>query len=43
MDGGGRGDGAHSLGEWYDDGEDGWKGPQWVLLTVVALAGIVQR
>jgi acetylornithine deacetylase/succinyl-diaminopimelate desuccinylase-like protein len=40
MDGGGRGDGAHSLGEWYDDGEDGWKGPQWVLLTVVALAGV---
>jgi acetylornithine deacetylase/succinyl-diaminopimelate desuccinylase-like protein len=39
MDGGGRGDGAHSLGEWYDDGEDGWKGPQWVLLTVVTLAG----
>jgi acetylornithine deacetylase/succinyl-diaminopimelate desuccinylase-like protein len=43
MDGGGRGDGAHSLGEWYDDGEDGWKGPQWVLLTVVALAGVVRK
>lgn len=39
MDGGGMGRGAHSLTESYDDGADGWKGPQWVLLTVVALAG----
>jgi tripeptide aminopeptidase len=40
IDGGGRGDGAHSLGEWYDDGPDGWKGPQWALLLVAALAGV---
>ena len=40
MDGGGDGRGAHSLGESYDDGPDGWKGPQWVLLTTVMLAGL---
>ncbi len=39
LDGGGRGDGAHSLSEWYDDGPEGWKGPQWALLTVLMLAG----
>jgi acetylornithine deacetylase/succinyl-diaminopimelate desuccinylase-like protein len=37
MDGGGEGRGAHSLGETYDDGPEGWKGPQWVLLTTVML------
>jgi acetylornithine deacetylase/succinyl-diaminopimelate desuccinylase-like protein len=36
MDGGGAGDGAHSLGEWYDDGPRGYLGPQWVLLVAVA-------
>lgn len=40
IDGGGSGDGAHSDGEWYDDGPDGWKGPQWALLIVSALAGV---
>ena len=40
MDGGGDGRGAHSLGESYDDGPDGWKGPKWVLLTTVMLAGL---
>ncbi len=40
IDGGGRGDGAHSVGEWYDDGPDGWKGPQWALLIVAALSGV---
>ena len=39
MDGGGRGDAGHSLSEWYDDGQNGFLGPQWVLLTVVAIAG----
>ena len=39
IDGGGQGRGAHSLGESYDDGERGWLGPQWALLTVVMLAG----
>ena len=40
IDGGGRGDGAHSLGEWYDDGPNGWLGPQWAALLVATLAGI---
>lgn len=32
--------GAHSLGEWYDDGAEGYKGPQWAALLVATLAGI---
>jgi acetylornithine deacetylase/succinyl-diaminopimelate desuccinylase-like protein len=40
IDGGGSGGGAHSLNEWYDDGEDGWRGPQWALLLVLTLAGL---
>ena len=40
LDGGGTGFGAHSLAEWYDDGRDGYKGPQWVLLIVSALLGV---
>lgn len=40
IDGGGRGTGAHSLGETYDDGPDGWLGPQWAALLVASLAGI---
>jgi len=40
IDGGGQGDGAHSLGEWYDDGPAGWKGPQWALLLTVSLTGL---
>ena len=39
IDGGGRGDGAHSPGEWYDDGPSGWRGPQWAALLAVMLAG----
>jgi di/tripeptidase len=39
IDGGGTGGGAHGLDEWYDDGADGWKGPQWALLVALALAG----
>jgi len=42
LGGGGKGDGAHSLGETYDDGQNGWLGPQWALLLVTALAGIHQ-
>jgi acetylornithine deacetylase/succinyl-diaminopimelate desuccinylase-like protein len=38
--GGGRAEGAHSLGEWYDDGADGYLGPQWAALIVAALAGV---
>lgn len=40
IDGGGRGTGAHSLGEAYDDGDRGWMGPQWAALIVGALAGV---
>jgi acetylornithine deacetylase/succinyl-diaminopimelate desuccinylase-like protein len=40
IDGGGRGEGAHSLNEWYEDGGSGWLGPQWAALIVARLAGI---
>lgn len=40
--GGGSAEGAHSLGEWYDDGPNGYLGPQWAALIVAALAGAVQ-
>jgi tripeptide aminopeptidase len=40
IDGGGRGEGAHSLGESYDDGPNGWLGPQWAALLVAYLAGL---
>lgn len=36
---GGTGGGAHSLAEWYDDGDDGYVGAQWALLLVAVLAG----
>jgi len=38
--GGGDAEGAHSLGEWYDDGPNGYLGPQWAALLVAALAGV---
>ena len=38
--GGGNAEGAHSLGEWYDDGPSGYVGPQWAALLVAALAGV---
>jgi len=40
LGGGGRGDGAHSLGESYTDGPNGYLGPQWAALLVAALAGV---
>ena len=40
IDGGGRGRGAHSLQERYEDGPSGWQGPQWAALIVTALAGV---
>lgn len=40
MDGGGREEGSHSLGEWYEDGPSGWLGPQWAALIIARLAGI---
>ena len=42
LDGGGDGRGAHSLGESYDDGPEGWKGPQWALVTTLILAGLTR-
>jgi acetylornithine deacetylase/succinyl-diaminopimelate desuccinylase-like protein len=38
--GGGRGGGAHSPEEWYEDGPNGHLGPQWAALLVTALAGV---
>lgn len=38
--GGGAGGNAHSLGEWYADGPNGYVGPQWAALLVAALAGV---
>jgi acetylornithine deacetylase/succinyl-diaminopimelate desuccinylase-like protein len=40
IDGGGSGGGAHSLSEWYDDGPNGWLGPQWAAVIVATLAGL---
>jgi acetylornithine deacetylase/succinyl-diaminopimelate desuccinylase-like protein len=40
--GGGNAEGAHSLGEWYDDGPNGYLGPQWAALIVATLAGVHQ-
>ncbi|MDF1503965.1 M20/M25/M40 family metallo-hydrolase [Roseisolibacter sp. H3M3-2] len=39
IDGGGRGRGAHSLAESYDDTPKGYVGPQWAAVLVAALAG----
>jgi acetylornithine deacetylase/succinyl-diaminopimelate desuccinylase-like protein len=39
IDGGGRGRGAHSLEESYEDGADGYRGPQWAGLIAAMLAG----
>ena len=40
IDGGGNGGGAHSLGEWYEDGSNGWLGPQWAAVILARLAGL---
>lgn len=40
IDGGGTSRGAHSPEEWYDDGSDGYLGPQWALLIAATLAGV---
>ncbi|HYC50385.1 MAG TPA: M20/M25/M40 family metallo-hydrolase [Gemmatimonadaceae bacterium] len=40
IDGGGRAQGAHSLNEWYEDGPNGWLGPQWAAAIVARLAGM---
>jgi acetylornithine deacetylase/succinyl-diaminopimelate desuccinylase-like protein len=38
IDGGGEGRGAHSIAESYDDGPNGWLGPQWAALIIATLA-----
>ena len=38
--GGGSAGGAPSPAEWYTDGPEGWKGPQWLLLLATHLANI---
>src|SRR5581483_6843725 len=38
--GGGRAEGAHSLGEWYEDTPDAHVAVQWAALIVAALAGV---
>lgn len=40
IDGGGSSRGSHSPDEWYDDGADGYLGPQWALLIATTLAGV---
>jgi hypothetical protein len=40
IDGGGRGTGAHTTSETYDDTAKGYLGPQWAALLITALAGI---
>ncbi len=41
LDGGGVGRNAHSLDESYDDRTDGFKGPQWVLLVLLGMLGML--
>lgn len=40
ISGGGRSPNAHSIDEWFEEGEDGYKGPQWAAMLVAMLAGI---
>jgi hypothetical protein len=40
LDGGGSGKGFHALDETYDDGVDGFKGPQWIMLIVLGMLGV---
>ena len=40
LDAAGRGKGAHSLSESYEDGPNGFLGPQWVTLVVATLSGL---
>ncbi|MEP6778833.1 MAG: M20/M25/M40 family metallo-hydrolase [Gemmatimonadaceae bacterium] len=40
LDAGGIGHGTHALDESYDDGKDGYKGVQWIMLFVLGLTGL---
>lgn len=42
INGGGRGSGAHGTEEWYQETADSYKGPQFALLIVTALAGVAR-
>lgn len=42
INGGGRGSGAHGTEEWYQETADAYKGPQFALLIVTALAGVAR-
>lgn len=42
INGGGRGGGAHGTEEWYQETADSYKGPQFALLIVTALAGVAR-
>lgn len=43
IDGGGKGGDAHNLNEWYEDGPNGYLGPQWALRLLWALAGTTPK
>jgi acetylornithine deacetylase/succinyl-diaminopimelate desuccinylase-like protein len=40
VNGGGSEDGSHSLDEWYDDGADGWLGPQFTAILIAIIVGV---
>jgi tripeptide aminopeptidase len=40
INGGGSAGGTHALDEWYDDGPDGWLGPQWAALLIALVVGV---
>jgi tripeptide aminopeptidase len=40
VNGGGDDSGAHSLDEWYDDGTDGFLGPQFTAVLIAIIAGL---
>ncbi|HET9425841.1 MAG TPA: M20/M25/M40 family metallo-hydrolase [Gemmatimonadaceae bacterium] len=40
VNGGGTEDGSHSLDEWYDDGADGWLGPQFTAILIAIIVGL---
>ena len=40
VNGGGDESGSHSLDEWYDDGPDGWLGPQFTAVLIAIIVGL---
>lgn len=40
VNGGGTEDGSHSLDEWYDDGTDGYLGPQFTAVLIAIIVGL---